>query len=95
MLNYTARCVYFRHELVPSFSKQLNYRDPSSLEIMAADFWAGYLSGAVGIVIGNPLDLVKVRLQTGEDAPILPLTSPASCYGRLTSLVRGVCSSHA
>ncbi|POR35456.1 Mitochondrial basic amino acids transporter [Tolypocladium paradoxum] len=30
---------------------------------MSADFWAGYLSGAVGIVVGNPLDLVKVRLQ--------------------------------
>jgi len=30
---------------------------------MCADFWAGYVSGAVGIVIGNPLDLIKVRLQ--------------------------------
>lgn len=32
---------------------------------MSADFWAGYVSGAVGIVIGNPLDLVKTRLQAG------------------------------
>ncbi|EKG09361.1 Mitochondrial substrate/solute carrier [Macrophomina phaseolina MS6] len=32
---------------------------------MSADFWAGYLSGAAGIVIGNPLDLVKTRLQAG------------------------------
>lgn len=30
---------------------------------MSADFWAGYISGAVGIIIGNPLDLIKVRLQ--------------------------------
>lgn len=30
---------------------------------MSADFWAGYISGAVGIVVGNPLDLIKVRLQ--------------------------------
>lgn len=30
---------------------------------MSADFWAGYLSGAAGIVVGNPLDIVKVRLQ--------------------------------
>ncbi|KAK7738431.1 hypothetical protein SLS62_011397 [Diatrype stigma] len=30
---------------------------------MSADFWAGYISGAVGILIGNPLDLIKVRLQ--------------------------------
>lgn len=32
---------------------------------MSADFWAGYISGAVGIVIGNPLDILKVRLQAG------------------------------
>lgn len=31
---------------------------------MSADFWAGYLSGAVGIVVGNPLDIEKVRQQT-------------------------------
>ncbi|KAI9778490.1 MAG: hypothetical protein M1835_004917 [Candelina submexicana] len=32
---------------------------------MFADFWAGYISGAAGIIIGNPLDLLKVRLQSG------------------------------
>ncbi|KAM0717959.1 hypothetical protein Q7P37_006291 [Cladosporium fusiforme] len=32
---------------------------------MSADFWAGYISGAVGIVIGNPLDLIKTRIQAG------------------------------
>lgn len=36
---------------------------------MSADFWAGYVSGAVGIIIGNPLDLVKTRLQAGKLAP--------------------------
>ncbi|KAK7516004.1 solute carrier family 25 protein [Phyllosticta citriasiana] len=35
---------------------------------MSADFWAGYISGAVGILIGNPLDLVKTRLQAGPAA---------------------------
>lgn len=35
---------------------------------MSADFWAGYLSGAVGIVVGNPLDLIKVRLQAQSAA---------------------------
>lgn len=39
---------------------------------MSADFWAGYLSGAVGIVIGNPLDIVKVRLQA-QETPIARL----------------------
>ncbi len=34
---------------------------------MSADFWAGYISGAVGILIGNPLDLLKVRLQARDD----------------------------
>jgi solute carrier family 25 carnitine/acylcarnitine transporter 20/29 len=33
---------------------------------MSADFWAGYVSGAAGIIIGNPLDLVKTRLQAGK-----------------------------
>lgn len=32
---------------------------------MSADFVAGYVSGAVGIVIGNPLDLLKTRIQAG------------------------------
>ncbi|OAR05693.1 hypothetical protein LLEC1_07290 [Akanthomyces lecanii] len=31
---------------------------------MSSDFWAGYASGAVGIIIGNPLDIVKLRQQT-------------------------------
>ena len=33
---------------------------------MSADFWAGYIAGAVGILIGNPLDVLKVRLQAGS-----------------------------
>ncbi|TWU78073.1 hypothetical protein ED733_006971 [Metarhizium rileyi] len=33
---------------------------------MSADFWAGYLSGAVGILVGNPLDIIKVHLQAGN-----------------------------
>ncbi|KAJ5259510.1 hypothetical protein N7478_012491 [Penicillium angulare] len=54
---------------------------------MAADFWAGYLSGALGIVIGNPLDVVKVRLQAGNAG-----YTPPSHLNRLekaSSLVRG------
>ncbi|KAF4453749.1 hypothetical protein F53441_3642 [Fusarium austroafricanum] len=43
---------------------------------MSADFWAGYLSGAVGIIIGNPLDVIKVRLQAQHTNPV---PNPHSC----------------
>ncbi|KAK4194470.1 putative mitochondrial ornithine transporter [Triangularia verruculosa] len=36
---------------------------------MSADFFAGYLSGAVSIIIGNPLDVLKVRLQASQTSP--------------------------
>lgn len=54
---------------------------------MAADFWAGYLSGALGIVIGNPLDVVKVRLQAGNTASAPP--SHLTRLEKARSLVRG------
>lgn len=41
---------------------------------MSADFWAGYISGAVGIVIGNPLDILKVRLQAQSSR--IPSSAP-------------------
>ena len=34
--------------------------------VMSADFWAGYISGALGIVVGNPLDVIKVQLQANH-----------------------------
>lgn len=53
---------------------------------LPADFWAAYISGACALLIGNPLDIVKVRLQSGEAAP------PSSVLqdGRLKSLIRGL-----
>ncbi|TLD33631.1 hypothetical protein PspLS_01248 [Pyricularia sp. CBS 133598] len=48
---------------------------------MSADFWAGYISGAAGILIGNPLDVVKVRLQAAQPTTAAssgPILSPAS-----------------
>jgi solute carrier family 25 (mitochondrial carnitine/acylcarnitine transporter), member 20/29 len=46
---------------------------------MSADFWAGYISGAVGILIGNPLDLLKVRLQAGNlNLPVAPTTNTSA-----------------
>ncbi|KAK4642040.1 hypothetical protein QC761_506220 [Podospora bellae-mahoneyi] len=35
---------------------------------MSADFWAGYLSGAASIIIGNPLDVLKVQLQASSSS---------------------------
>ncbi|KAK1980967.1 solute carrier family 25 member 45 [Colletotrichum cereale] len=48
---------------------------------MSADFWAGYISGAVGIIIGNPLDLLKVRLQ----AKPAPAAAPAAASAAAAS----------
>lgn len=62
---------------------------------MASDFWAGYISGAVGIIIGNPLDVIKVRLQAGQN-PASAAAAAAASHQRLSrfessgSLVRGL-----
>lgn len=65
---------------------------------MSADFWAGYLSGAVGIIIGNPLDLIKTRIQAGpqgyNNAPDLTSQHVAPAhwtrqFERWSALVRG------
>jgi solute carrier family 25 carnitine/acylcarnitine transporter 20/29 len=34
-----------------------------------ADFLAGYVSGAIGILVGNPLDVLKTRLQASSSSP--------------------------
>jgi solute carrier family 25 carnitine/acylcarnitine transporter 20/29 len=56
---------------------------------MSADFWAGYISGAAGIIIGNPLDLIKVRLQAGASITVSSPSSYSSQFPRAGSLVRG------
>jgi len=59
---------------------------------MSADFWAGYMSGAVGIIVGNPLDLIKVRLQATRLTPSTINTPPVSYTSQFTSagsLIRG------
>lgn len=56
------------HRFVDSRENPHNLTTPPPIEYvsrMAADFWAGYLSGAIGILVGNPLDLLKTRLQAG------------------------------
>ncbi|KXL45033.1 hypothetical protein M433DRAFT_174550, partial [Acidomyces richmondensis BFW] len=66
---------------------------------MAADFWAGYLSGAIGILVGNPLDIIKTQLQACGSKPSLfspDVISPETSTVRmekplrkLTSFARG------
>jgi len=56
---------------------------------MSADFWAGYISGAAGIIIGNPLDLIKVRLQAGTPISATSPSSYASQFESAGSLVKG------
>jgi len=34
------------------------------------DFIAGYVSGIAGLVIGSPLDILKVRLQASSSATV-------------------------
>ncbi|EGE08403.1 hypothetical protein TEQG_08792 [Trichophyton equinum CBS 127.97] len=56
---------------------------------MSADFWAGYLSGAVGIIIGNPLDVIKVRLQANAAGIRRLNTFYSHQFESKSSLVRG------
>ncbi|KAL1900789.1 hypothetical protein Cpir12675_000803 [Ceratocystis pirilliformis] len=54
---------------------------------MSSDFWAGYISGAVGIIIGNPLDILKVQLQAGKGAAgsLLPPSPQTASPAQKTS----------
>ena len=56
---------------------------------MSTDFCAGYLSGAIGIVIGNPLDLIKVRLQAGQSSIGIAPGDFKNQFETTSSLVRG------
>ncbi|CAJ2508854.1 Uu.00g138800.m01.CDS01 [Anthostomella pinea] len=55
---------------------------------MSADFWAGYISGAVGILIGNPLDVLKVRLQLEASSTPISTSAPSPNSSSSTSTIR-------
>ena len=55
---------------------------------MSPDFWAGYVSGAVSIILGNPLDLIKVRLQNSAHVGPIPLQT-VSQFATIGTLIRG------
>jgi len=42
---------------------------------MSADFWASSVSGIAGLLVGNPLDIAKVRLQAGSASSPSPATA--------------------
>ncbi|KAG0634783.1 mitochondrial carrier domain-containing protein [Tuber brumale] len=55
-----------------------------------ADFYAGYISGALGILLGSPLDILKVHLQSRSTSTTT--TSPSSSislFPTATSYIRG------
>lgn len=59
---------------------------------MPADFWASYASGAAGLLVGNPLDIVKVRLQAGSPSNTVTPISPVPKiyqFSGARSLIRG------
>lgn len=56
---------------------------------MSADFWAGYISGAAGIIVGSPLDILKTRIQAGTPSLTSPSASYASQFSSAGSLIRG------
>ncbi|TVY59682.1 Mitochondrial basic amino acids transporter, partial [Lachnellula suecica] len=56
---------------------------------MSADFWAGYISGAAGILIGNPLDVLKVRLQSAPSPQPTSFSSPGSLIRGATAPILG------
>lgn len=55
---------------------------------MASDFWAGYISGAIGIIIGNPLDVIKVQLQAGQASTSEAASATATATASQQSLSR-------
>ncbi|ETS83974.1 hypothetical protein PFICI_05850 [Pestalotiopsis fici W106-1] len=56
---------------------------------MSADFWAGYISGAIGILVGNPLDILKVRLQAKDAIGAQNASSYLRQFEGTSSLISG------
>ncbi|KAI9654013.1 MAG: hypothetical protein M1831_005530 [Alyxoria varia] len=58
---------------------------------MTTDFLAGYASGCASIIVGNPLDLLKVRLQSqSQSLPLPPSPSPTAAHIAQASPARHV-----
>ncbi|BFZ60913.1 hypothetical protein YB2330_001965 [Saitoella coloradoensis] len=54
------------------------------------DFIAGYLSGIAGLLLGSPLDIIKVRLQARTTPTPTPPPAPAATFTTTSSYFRGI-----
>lgn len=56
---------------------------------MSADFWSGYVSGAIGILVGNPLDIIKTKIQAGSSRTTPDVPSSSAGIEGPTAAVQG------
>jgi solute carrier family 25 carnitine/acylcarnitine transporter 20/29 len=54
------------------------------------DFIAGGVAGSASVVIGHPMDTLKVRMQTAKGNPSILTLASGSTYGGPSSLFRGM-----
>ncbi|GAO48114.1 hypothetical protein G7K_2299-t2 [Saitoella complicata NRRL Y-17804] len=84
--------------LIPSHSPFALHSNPHSALILCMassvnDFIAGYLSGIAGLLIGSPLDIIKVRLQAStisQHARPPTNAEPPPAFTTTSSYFRGV-----
>eukprot|EP00537_Pseudo-nitzschia_pungens_P016391 CAMPEP_0172400812 /NCGR_PEP_ID=MMETSP1061-20121228/47749_1 /TAXON_ID=37318 /ORGANISM="Pseudo-nitzschia pungens, Strain cf. pungens" /LENGTH=396 /DNA_ID=CAMNT_0013134229 /DNA_START=333 /DNA_END=1523 /DNA_ORIENTATION=+ len=54
------------------------------------DFIAGGIAGSASVVVGHPMDTLKVRMQTTKGSPSIASLAMGSKYGGPTTLFRGM-----
>ncbi|GAA5981828.1 hypothetical protein JCM11641_007437 [Rhodosporidiobolus odoratus] len=61
----------------PTQPREAAGRQPNEVDT-TSDLIAGWLGGAVGVLVGNPFEVLKVRLQTGASSSSSPSPSSSS-----------------
>ena len=59
-------------QILPFVSWVFCFPNAADLAESLNDFIAGYVSGIAGLVIGSPLDILKVRLQASSQTSVRP-----------------------